>query len=358
MKRVLIVNTVNTGFNGITSMMMNYVRKTCNLIQYDFVLCGFVEKTFEEEIIQRANKVMIPPCSRVKNFVLYYFWLKNILRTEHYDAIHVHGNSGTMYIEIKAAKIAGVPIRIAHCHSTSCKYKLAHKLLKSKLNNCVTNAVACSQQAGKWLYNGEFTILHNGIDVQKFSFSKTERDKYRRELNLEEVFVIGHIGYMSHEKNHTFLLSVFKRFLDKVPSAHLVLIGDGNLRHDIEKYIEDNNLQERVSILGNRADVAQLYQAFDVFVLPSLWEGLPVTLVEAQTAGLPCIASDTVTPEVNITGNVRYVGIGEKDIDSWIKELLSIKDAHKERSEWNDHIVKSKFNIGNGISELLDIYNG
>jgi len=356
MKRVLIVNTVNTGYTGITSVMMNYVRRTCDRIQYDFVLCGFVEEAFAEDIGRLGIPILKPPCSRVKNPVRYYFWLRAILKAKHYDVIHVHGNSGTMYIEIRAAQSAKIPVRIAHSHSTSCKFQLAHKLLKPLLNRSVTHAVACSEKAGQWLFDRAYTVLHNGIDVERYRFSPEVREEYRRRLQLEDAFVIGHIGYMAYEKNHAFLLTVFEKYLLQDPAAHLLLIGDGKLRGEVEQTIAQKGLQKHVSLLGKRGDVAQLYQCMDVFVLPSHWEGLPVTLAEAQSAGLQCVVSDTVTSEVNITGNVRYLGIGTRDVDAWVRALLKIKQENKTRLGWSDSIAKSELNIDNGVNDLLEIY--
>lgn len=356
MKHVLVVNTVNTGFTGITSVMMNYVRRTCDRVQYDFVLCGFVEQAFAEEIRQLGIPIRKPPCSRVKNPLRYYFWLKQIMKATHYDAIHVHGNSGTMYIEIRAAQFAKIPVRIAHSHSTSCKFMLAHKLLKPGLNRSVTHAVACSEKAGKWLFDRTYTVLHNGIDVDRYIFSPELREDYRRRMGLENAFVIGHIGYMAYEKNHAYLLDVFEKYLEKDPSAHLLLVGDGKLRGEIEQTIEQKGLKDHVSLLGKRGDVAGLYQCMDVFVLPSHWEGLPVTLAEAQSAGLQCVVSDAVTPEANITGNVHYFGIDSQDIGTWVDALLKIKQENRTRFGWSEAIAKSALNIANSVDDLLDIY--
>ncbi len=357
MKKVLIVNTVNTGYNGITSVMMNYVRRTCHKIQYDFVLCGQVEEEIAEELKKLGNDLFMPECSRVKSSPVYFVWLKKVLKSKQYDAIHVHGNSGTMYLEIAAAKQAGIPVRIAHSHNTTCKFKFVHRMLKPLLNRTLTNAIACSEQAGKWLFDRNYTVLQNGIDIADFSFSQTTRDEYRKLMHLEGKYVIGHIGRMDVEKNQMYLLRVFEKYIEQDENAHLLLIGDGSMRQEIEQYIKEHDLLARVHVLGRRADAAQLYQCMDVLVLPSLWEGLPVTLIEAQTAGLPCIASDCVTKDANITGNIRYVGIRDTDIENWIQELKNAKAGTGQRGGWSEPIFNSKFNIMNSIDELLLIYH-
>ena len=267
--RVLVVNTVNTGFTGITSVIMNYVRKTYDLVQYDFVLCGQVENSFADELRSFGSNVIIPPCSRVKKPLTYSSWLKKIIKSNGYDVIHVHGNSGTMYFEMHSAKKAGVPVRIAHSHSTSCKYMLAHRVLKPLLNRELTHALACSGLAGKWLFKNSFEVLPNGIDVDKFKYLQEIRDEYRRNLEVEDKFVIGHVGYMNSEKNHMYLLNIFDKFVKKCPESKLFLIGDGRLRPQIEAFISEHNLNESVQLFGKRSDMAQLYQCMDVFILPS-----------------------------------------------------------------------------------------
>ncbi len=344
------------GFTGITSVIMNYVRKTHEFVQYDFVLCGQVEKSFADELKSFGSKVFIPPCSRVKKPLNYSSWLKKIIKNNGYDVIHVHGNSGTMYFEIHSAKKAGVPVRIAHSHSTSCKYMLAHRALKPLLNRELTHALACSDMAGKWLFRKSYEVLPNGIDVNKFEYLSEIRKEYRRNLRVDDKFVIGHVGYMSSEKNHMYLLRIFEKFVKECTDARLLLIGDGKLRPQIESFISEHNLNKYVQLLGKRSDIAQLYQCMDVFVLPSLFEGLPVTLVEAQTTGLHCIVSDTVTKEVNVTQNIQYIGIGENDIDVWVSELRKSKAMNFERSGWSRYIEKSKFNIDNSINKLLELY--
>ena len=355
-KKILIINTANTGFTGITSVIMNYVRKTYKNVNYDFVLCGRVEEKFKNELETLGTNVFIPPCSRVKNPLGYSSWLKKLMKKNKYDVLHVHGNSGTVYFEINAAKQSKIPVRIAHSHSTSCKYMLAHKILKPLLNRELTEAIACSDLAGKWLFTRDYTVLQNGIDVDRFMFSQSVRDEYRKKMGLENKFVIGHIGYMDTEKNHMFLLHVFKGLVNVRPDARLLLIGDGRLRSEIEQYIEENGLTDFVQVLGKRSDVANLYQCMDVFVLPSLFEGLPVTLVEAQAAGLPCLVSDTVTRQVNISNNIQYIGINEADTENWISAFLEKDTFKKNRYEYGQYIKNSDFDIDNCVNKLISKY--
>ena len=356
MKRVLLINTAVTTLNGITSVIMNYVRKTYHIVDYDFLLCGRADEKFIDELSKLGKHVYRPPCSRSKKSLDYSSWLKKLIRQNRYDVIHVHGNSGTVYFEIHAAKKAGVPVRIAHSHSTSCKHQFVHRILKPLINHELTHAIACSDLAGKWLFTKDYTVLQNGIDVDKFAFSNVVREQCRRDMGLADKFVIGHIGYMDTEKNHLYLLRVFKKLIEKRPDARLLLIGDGRLRSEIESFIDENELRDFVYVLGKRSDVEKLYQCMDVFVLPSLFEGLPVTLVEAQSAGLPCVVSDTVTKQISLTQTMQYVGIEDTDIDAWISCILRFADTENDRSAYADVMKASDFNIENCTEKLMRIY--
>lgn len=356
--KVLAVNTVFTGFNGITSILMNYVRQTCNTVDYDFVLCCGLDDAFREQMEKFGGKLYFPPCSRMKNPLRYSAWLKQLLRDGHYDAVHVHGNSGTMYFDIHAAKQAGIPIRIAHCHNTSCRFKTVHYLLKPFLSRDLTHAAACSEAAGKWLFDGSFTVLPNGIDSARFAYSEQTRREYRNVLGLNDAFVVGHVGYMEEVKNHLFLLRVFRKLLEQRPDARLLLIGDGKLRPDIERFLTENNMNDAVLLLGKRPDIAELYQCMDVFVLPSLYEGLPVTLIEAQASGLPCIVSDTVTKEADVTGNIRYLGIGESKEAIWADLLNEPASSEIRRQDCADTVAESGFDIRHCTMRLMTIYKG
>lgn len=356
MNKVLVVNTVNTGFTGITSVILNYTQTTKEHVEYDFVLNLNVTPTHRDLLAQLGRNVYEAPCSRFRKPLQYLRWLTKIMRADMYDAVHVHGNSGTMYIEMLAAKKAKIPVRVAHSHSTSTKFFLAHKVLKPFLNRTLTRAVACSEKAGKWLFTRDFTVLQNAININRFMYAPDVRREYRKNLRLDGKFVIGHVGYMAAEKNHRFLLRVFQELYKREPNARLLLIGDGALRDEIENFIADAGLSDAVLLLGKRADVAELYQCMDAFALPSHYEGMPVTLIEAQTAGLPCFVSDRVTREVDVTNDMRFIGIEEDDVERWADALLSVKNCESDRSVYAKTMLESGWNIDNCAEALLEIY--
>lgn len=354
MKRILIINTANTDFTGITNVILNYLTATHSCVQYEFLLTARVNEQVAD-ILRQYGAVHKPPYSRSKKSLAYMNWLTHFLKTNHFDGVHVHGNSGTTYFDIHAAKKARIPIRICHCHSSSCKHPIVHYTLKPFLNRELTHAISCSDLAEKWLFTKKSILLPNGINIPKYQFNLEARASYRAELGLENNFVIGHIGYMDTEKNHMFLLSVFKKLLSVRPESKLVLIGDGRLRSEIEQYIETENLKDSVLVLGKRGDACSLYSAMDAFVLPSLFEGLPLSLVEAQTAGLPCFVSNAVTKQADLTGSVTYLGIAEEDKDSWVQVLTDAK-SQEDRPRFASMVADTVFNIDVCSKTLLEIY--
>ena len=349
-----MVITTDVGFNGITSVVMNYYRNiNRDKIQFDFAIAEKIHNTIENEINNLGGRVFKLP-SRKKNTLKYVKALKRIVKEKEYEIVHVHGNSGTLYLDIHALKKAGVSVRIAHSHNSTCNHKIIHKLFKRKLNSEMTVGIACSKLAGDWLFNSDYTIINNGIDIDKFIFRQNIRGKYRKEMGLEDKFVIGHIGHFSYQKNHEYLINIFKKIHDKDKKAILMLIGDGKLRSEIEEQINKLGLKDAVLILGKRQDVAELMQAMDVFILPSRFEGLPVVLVEAQANGLKCITSDVVTKEAKITGKLKYISLSE-NVEYWANKVMECKKQYI-RDDVKDIFYRSEYNIENEVRKLEDLY--
>lgn len=353
-KRVLVIATTHLGYEGITSVIMNFYRNiNKNKIQYDFVLgCGAMDWVKKEITDLGGNLYNIS--RRNKNPIKYIYELEKIIKNNNYEIVHAHGNSGTLFLEAYAAKKSGVKLIITHSHNSTCSHKIIHKLFKRKLNKLVDRKVACSNVAGKWLYNGNFTVINNGINLMKFTFDEEVRNSYRNKLNLNGKFVIGHIGHFSYQKNHEFIINIFEKihYLDR--NSVLMLIGDGGLRKEIEKKAKEKGLYEKILFLGKRADVNNLIQCMDTFILPSRFEGLPVSLVEAQTSGLKCYVSNMVTDEAQITGRVEYISL-EESPQKWAKKILQAKKKYI-RDDILESIVNSKYNIKNVARDLENIY--
>lgn len=353
-KRILIITTTDLGYNGITSVIMNYYRNIDrNKIQFDFAIGEKIHTSVQNEIEELGGNIYIMP-SRKRNTLKYLKELKKLVKEKRYEVAHVHGNSGTMYFDIHALKTAGVKRRIAHSHNSTCNHKIIHKILKATLNKEMTDGIACSKLSGDWLFNDNYTIINNGIDISKYLYSEKIRKEYREKMSLNDKFVIGHIGHFSYQKNHEFLLDIFKEVVKEEPKARLLLLGDGKLRGKIEEKIRKLGLDDKVILLGRRNDAEKLLQVMDVFVFPSRFEGLPVTLIEAQTSGLKCIVSDVVSKECVITENVQFISL-EEDQKVWSESILTYNKCYS-RDKIKEKVECSNFNIKVEVKKLESMY--
>jgi glycosyltransferase involved in cell wall biosynthesis len=318
---------VNMNRGGAETLLMNLYRNVDrSKIQFDFLTCK--EGVFDSEIIEMGGKVhRIPYVTDVGHF-RYIDTLEQFFenRTE-YNIIHAHMDKMSGLV-LRSAQKAGIPIRIAHSHSTRSEGGTAAKLYKwyagKFLNKYATHLFTCSNEAATWLFSNKAKLamhLKNGIDLGVFSFSEEVREQVRQELEVpKNSMVIGHVGRFAPPKNHSFLIDTFSQLVKSNPNFLLVLVGDGQLRSDITKKVEDLNLGTKVKFLGVRDDVNRLLQAFDLFLFPSIYEGLPVTLVEAQGSGLPCVISDVISQEVNMGVQlIEYCPLSDRGI--WINKI-------------------------------------
>ena len=297
---------------GLETMLMNYYRNIDReKIQFDFLTHRPQRSDYDDEIESLGGKIYYAPRLYPQNYPKYFKWMKQFF-SEHpeYKIIHSHIDAMS-YLPLKAAKKANIPIRIAHSHNTAIDRDFKYLLktyFRFKLPKVANYYCACGKEAGEFLFPGkEYMYVPNAIEIDRFLFNENVRMKKRRELGIKDEIVIGHIGRMSYQKNHKYLIDVFAEILKKKNDSILLLIGVGEKLDDIKKYVEKLGLSEQVRFLGNRADVDELYQAMDVFVMPSLFEGLPVVGVEAQFSGLSCIFSDQVPEEVNFTKKSMFI---------------------------------------------------
>jgi glycosyltransferase involved in cell wall biosynthesis len=216
---------------------------------------------------------------------------------------------------------------------------------------------ACSNKAGQFMFGSikNLSVIPNAIEVEKFRYSDKIRNNIRQEMGISDKFVIGHIGRFNLQKNHMFVLNIFEKIHEKNPSAVLLLIGEGELEDKIRKEIGKKKLENFIMILGIRKDVNLIYQAMDVFILPSLFEGLPVTGIEAQASGLPCFFSDVITDEIGITNNSHFISLDREN--QWINSILEINDRESnDRGVYFYLIRDSKFNVKNSAKILEKMY--
>ena len=316
---------------GVEAVVMNYYRHIDrNKIQFDFICDEDSTRIPYDEINALGGRViLVPPYQKVFK---YQKELIRIFKENKYKIVHSHINTLSVF-PLRAAKKAGVPVRIAHSHSTTNKKELKKNILKQLLRplskKYATDFMCCSEYAGRWLFGnklynqGKVYLLNNAIDIDKFAFNEEIRKKKRAELGIsEDTFVIGHVGRFVEQKNHDFLIDIFKSIYEQKKNSTLILVGEGPLFDEIKKKVYSLNLESRVLFLGQRNDINELYQVMDVFVLPSLYEGLPVVGIEAQANGLPVVFCDNITKEIMINRNTCMKSIG--CVDEW-KIIIDMK---------------------------------
>lgn len=355
MERVLqVVTDMNIG--GIEMLIMNYYRHMDrNKIQFDFLMHRFNPSHFDEEILQMGGKIYRLPPIQPQSFVDYRRELSNFFDTHKYQVVHAHNNAYSMFV-LREAMRHKTPICIASSHCAFPRLGLVHRLTydycRVFINRYCTHRFACSRLAGQWLFSGaDFEILPNAIDAEAFRFSKAVRQEMRAELSLDDCFTVMHVGRLTYPKNHEFLLDAFACLLEKAPEAKLVLVGDGELREAVEQKAGQLPAGS-VLLLGTRNDIPQLLQAADVFAFPSHFEGLPVTMIEAQAAGLPCVMSNTVTDECIVTDLVTALPID--DPKAWAEEIL--KKRGTVRTDRLAEIQAAGYDITTAAEKLTRFY--
>lgn len=324
-----MVLTVRYGKNGIANCVMNYVsrldpaRVRCDLV------CPNEPGEHARALVEHTGGAVFLLGGRNRHPFSYMRKLTNIVRKRKIQIVHAHGNSATLAAELIAAKRGGAIVRMPHSHNTTCKMKTADKLLRGMFYRNATDCMACSKAAGEWLYPGRaYTVLNNAIDAQKFRFSQQAREKTREKLGLSpDEFVYLHVGAFNEQKNQTFLLEAFQKLLKRKQNAKLLLVGDGDRRASCEARTEALGIRRQVSFLGLRDDIPALLSAADAFALPSLHEGLPLTLVEAQCAGLFCVASNRVTREAALTDLVSYAPTEQAEV--FADAMAKVREADR-----------------------------
>lgn len=355
--RILHVVTY-MGRGGLETMIMNYYRRMDRTkVQFDFLVHRDFRADYDDEIEQLGGRIYrigrLIPWSKAYQRSLDAFFEAH----PEYSVIHVHQDCLSAVV-LKAAQRHGIPVRIAHSHNSSQDrgFKYLIKLFyKRQIPSYATDLFACSKDAGDWMFGGKpYTVVNNAIDAAQYSYQKARALEVRQALGLaEDAFVVGHVGRFAPVKNHDFLLDVFGELCREEERATLLLIGDGELRGSIEEKAERMGLKGRVLFAGVRSDVCDLMQAMDVFAFPSLYEGLPVSLVEAQAAGLPCIVSDRVPEACRLTDLVQRVSLGESP-HQWAELIRTTKAV--ERRGRLEEIAASGYDIVSNAAWLQQYY--
>lgn len=307
--RILIIKLNPFLREGITNVVMNlYHAMDKQDMRMDMLGVYPVGDTYAQQIRSGGGQVFY--LERTMRHPLRYIReLEQLIRSQGYDAIHVHGNSSTLALEMIAGWCAGCQVRIAHSHNTTSSYMTIHRLFKPVFRRLCTHRLACGVDAGKWLYGDKpFTVVNNGIDTSRFAFREEGRSEIRGQFGVtEQELLIGHVGRFNEAKNQGFLVELLQELTNRGLSYRLMLIGAGKLRETVEQKAETLGISHRVIFAGETDRVGDYLSACDLLVMPSLFEGLPLSLVEAQANGLHCVISENITREVDKTGNVNFL---------------------------------------------------
>lgn len=357
MLRVLIFG-MHDKLGGVETYLMNYYRFIDrDKIQFDFI--NMYEKLcFEDEIKNLGGKIYNIENVK-KNPIKYAIQLKNIIQKGHYKVVHINMLSAANILPILISKLLNVNRIIVHSHSSNIPVgyikKLLHVINKKIVTTYATDFLACSKLAGKWLFSNrvKFKIVNNALDTKKFLFDSNIRKYIRNNMNLNDKFVLGHIGRFEITKNHKFVIDVFNEICKIDKNCILILIGDGELLDNIKQKVNNLNLNKNIIFLGVRTDINILYQAMDIFILPSLFEGLPISGIEAQASGLKCFFSNKISKESDITGLVKYLPL--KSPKCWANIILKYKNGYK-RGNMEQKVLQSGYDIEDASKRLERFY--
>lgn len=361
MKRILVFGmTENPG--GVESFLMNYYRHIDrSKIQFDFLANSHKKIAYEEEIISTGAQVF-HITARSENLRLYKKELKKIFveHSDEWQAIWVNVCSLANIDYLKIAKQFGIKKRIIHSHnSQNMDGKLRgilHNVNKRKIKKYATDFWACSEEAAKWFYSNskDVVVIHNAIDVEKLSFDSVKRKKIRNSMNFNCDFIIGNIGRLHFQKNQMFILDIFTEICKKISNSKLVLIGQGEDEHKLKEKCKLLGIEENVIFTGVQDNIDEWLSAFDVFLFPSLFEGLGIAALEAQANGVPVLASVKVIPEdVKLNDNFIFYDLNNSALE-WADELIKIKNTmhRKSKEEILKNFIKNGYEIGTEVKKL------
>ncbi len=361
-KKIQVAQIVGKGFNGgVEACIFNYFKAIDkSQVTFDF----FVENTSDiinKEVIESmGGRVIITP--KYTNLFKYLSFLRKKFKQEKYDIVHSNLNTLSVF-PLFAAWLAGIKVRIAHSHSTSNKKEHLRNLIKGILRPFskvfATHYFACSELAGRWLFGnrtfnkGKVFVLNNAIDIDRFKFNEEKRISTRTKYNIkDDEIVLGNIGRLCSQKNQKFLLDLIEKLDHKYK---LIIVGDGELKQDLENSIKEKGIQNRVIMVSKTDKPEDFYNAFDIFLLPSLYEGLPVVGVEAQINGLTCLFSSNITKETKIIENCYF--LDNSNLDKWIEYVIEFEKNGVRKSAFENHFQKFDINIqSNSLLEKYERY--
>lgn len=357
------------GIETVVLSIFNNIDK--NKFHIDFLVHGVDENNKIHEKLMQSGAFIYYVTPRYLSYRQNIADIMNVLLNNHFDIVHAHMDISSYFV-LRIARKLGIRVRIAHSHNTASQFSqsrslmcnFAHKMLleyaKHELRRLSTHFIACSDAAGKWLFGDDicrsdrYLLYRNGINVDEFIYDNLVREKLRKDLKISNNFVIGHIGRFSPQKNHKFLIRVFKEVYNECCKARLLLVGEGELLPQIREEVHKCGLpDEAVIFAGVRSDTYRIYQAMDIMVMPSLYEGLPLVMVEAQASGLKVIASNNVTNEAKLIPETEFLPLSDPYI--WIEKILQCSRGYIRKNTKN-YIVDAGYSVEDNIKVLENFY--
>ena len=354
MKKVLmVVGSMNVGGieNYIMTILRNIDRENINIE----LLYTTEENCYYDSEIKNLGYKIRRITGRSVSIKKHIQEMKKLFENYKYDIIHINYGTATCMIDAMVAKKYGIKT-IVHSHNSNGCNKYINNLFKLALNRYVDVMLACSEEAKKWMFLSKYytdvKIIKNAIDTKKYAFNESKRKLIRKELNLEdEDLCLGVIARFNEQKNHKYILSFIKLINRKYK---MILIGDGNLKKEFSNRIKELGIKEKIIFTGNVSNPQDYLSAIDILLMPSLYEGFPVSLVEAQCSGLDCIISNKIDKKVDLTGNISFIGISETDSIKWAEEINN-KKIYRDKNA-KQKIIDSGFDIDEALLQLYQIY--
>lgn len=355
MRILQIVPTL--GYGGIAQMILNYYKNmNQSKFKFDFITHG-VEEDFHKELIKEGSQIFYVDTIRKVGIMNYFKRINQILKQEKYQIIHFH-TAGIRLLLLPIVRYYGAKKILVHAHSTKVD-KYPKWLWRFISVHYATDLVACGEQAGRATFgNKSFTVIPNAVNINDFIYHDiNELDKLRADFNIsKDCLVLGHVGAFIDQKNQIFIAKLLKKLSNNLIDFKMIFVGEGPNKAGVENYINENKLNDKVIFTGKRNDVNKLMGIFDLFLLPSLYEGLPVVGVEAQSSGCFCLFSTNVTPQVDLgLGNCLFLDISNEDV--WVDQILKcLKYKKRLDTEVIDLLEKSEFNIKVSAKKLEKLY--
>lgn len=366
-KKIKICHVIGDFVNGgVESIIYNYFTHM-DLSKFEIHIIAHGIKVYDcYERFEKLGFKIYNITPKQKSFIKNVIEMDNIIKKNKYNIIHSHLTEWS-FLPMMIGKLNKVQVRINHSHMAEFPTGLVNKMyygIRKYLGKVfATDYFACGIDAGVYLFGkksydeGKIKVINNAIDASKFQYNEEIRDTIRKELNIGNKICIGNVGRFFEQKNHGFLIDIFNEIHKIDSNTVLMLVGDGKLRGDIEKKIEEYALQNNVLLLGVRKDADRLYQAMDVFVLPSLFEGLPVVAIEAQMSGLPCVVSDKITKEICITDSIKMLSLNITLVE-WAKIILGLSSIERIGVE-SKNLKKYDININaKKLEQFYEMHGG